>query len=302
VRIQKRAASWILTSGELQAEVVPAQGGKIRRLLSRPQGRNLFFTDPRPRFPRNPQGRYLAHDISGCDECFPTVAGFPGRFGQDHGLLWDQPWRAQRQGERLVAWATRPGKMPVQFIRQIWSPRPSTLRLEYTVVNLSTRSLPFLYSSHPILALEPESTLALPGVRQLRVLGHNGLLASGRSQRWPVARTRAGKTLRLNTLFLPEKKLAGKWFAPGKGVAQVTFPSIRRRLTLTWDRTALPYLGLWLSLGVPLDAKIPDQAAWVCAALEPCTLPQDACQPASANHLLPNEPFNFWIQWELSGY
>jgi len=226
-----------------------------------------------------------------------------GRFGQDHGLLWDRPWNAEKQGDRLVTWITRPGKLPVQFVRQIWAPRPQQLRQEYTLVNLGRQPLPFLYSSHPILALEPDSRLELPGVKSLTVLGHNGVLKSGKSQPWPVARTIAGKTLRLDTQFTAEKQVAGKWFAPGKGLVKATFPSIRRKLILTWDQKALPALGIWLSLGINLDSKVSDPGSWICAALEPCTSPQDVVAKVPQPCLIfPEKPFVFWIQWELSRY
>ncbi len=299
MNLQRRGKIWMVTSGELTAEVTPSQGGKIRRLMAQPQKRNLFFTDPRRRFPISARGKYLAHDISGFDECFPTVGTSEGIFGQDHGLLWDRPWQAEQQGKELVTWITRPGKMPVQFIRRISAPRPNHLRQEYTVLNLGTNLLPFIYSAHPILALDPESKISLPGVKTLSVLGHNGVFKAQRVQPWPLARVASGHTMHMDTVFIPEKQAAGKWFAQGQGNASVSFPGISRTLHLTWDAETLPYLGIWLSLGVALDPRISSNK-WICAALEPCTSPHDVLSATRKPCILsPERPFNFWIEWEL---
>jgi|GEM_PF-1859626 len=295
MRITRKGKYWLVETGKLVAEVAP-MGGKIRRLISAASGRDFFFQDPRRRF-RGPD--YIQHDISGFDECFPTVGKAPGRFGQDHGLLWDRVWTVQPERDSLLAWVERPGGIPVRFERRICSPRPATLRLEYSLKNLSRKPLPFIYSSHPILALEPGSKISLPGVDHLAVLGHNGLLKAGRRQSWPAGELAGGAKVRLDTDFRADRALAGKWFARRVDRARITFPGSREALGLRWDRQALPYLGIWLSLGIPLAAGS-RPGDWVCAALEPCTYPHDILDPKKNQALAPAGVLSFWIEWEIT--
>jgi len=295
VDILRRGKNWWVTSGGLTAEVCPQLGGKIRRLVSRVSGRNFFFEDPR----RRPTGDgYLGHDISGQDECFPTVGKSRGRFEIDHGVLWDTAWSARADGDRLVTWISRPQGMPVEAVRTISAPGPNRLRLDYTFVNLGRRPLPFIYSSHPILVPAPESKVFLPGVRQLQVFGQNGKLRAGAMQPWPEARLAGGGNTRLDTGFTPDRALCGKWFAAGTGEAAVTFPDTGERLDLTWDRETLPVLGVRLSLGVVLAASRPRPEQWMCVALEPCTVAHDVRHQAQPQAWLePDRPFSFWLEW-----
>lgn len=285
-----------ISSGDLVAEVDLAQGGKIRALRSRRSGRNFLFRDPR----RHPRGRsYLENDLSGWDECFPTVGASHAPQALDHGVLWRSSWTGQRFEQQLLTKVVRPNGMPVMLTRILTPVRPNRLLFDYTFLNLGRDPLPFIYSSHPILALDPNSRIRLSRVHQLLVLGQNGRLRSGRRQPWPVATAANGETVRLDTHFTPDRQLAGKWFAKGSGPALVTYPRTGEALRWTWDQEKLPYLGIWLSLGIPLDRERPEPEKWVCAALEPCTSKRDLLDPNHALRLLPGEPFSFWIQVEL---
>ncbi len=154
--IKHLGKKWLVTAGDLMLEIDLACGGKLRRLCSRRSRRNFFFRDPRRRL----RGRaYLQHDISGGDECFPTVGKAEGRFGADHGMLWDVPWEGYRLGGQLVTRISHPHGMPVMLTRTAAVSGLNQILLDYTFVNLGKTSLPFIYSSHPILALEPKSRI-----------------------------------------------------------------------------------------------------------------------------------------------
>ncbi|MEW6516517.1 MAG: hypothetical protein AB1439_06415 [candidate division FCPU426 bacterium] len=294
IRLSQRR--WRISSGDLVADVDLAHGGKIRALRSRRSGRNFLFHDPR----RNPRGeKYLEHDISGWDECFPTVGASAAPQALDHGVLWRTPWHGQRFERQLVTKVVKPNGMPVMLTRIITPMESNRLLFDYTFLNLSREPLPFIYSSHPILAVDPDSRIRLSHIRQLLVLGQNGRLKSGRRQPWPVATETDGTTVRLDTHFTPDRQLAGKWFAKTPGPALVTFPRTGEALRWTWDAEKLPYLGIWLSLGIPLDERHPDPEQWICAALEPCTSKRDLLEPEHSLQLLPGEPYSFWIQVEL---
>ncbi len=286
-----------IVSGNLQAELDLESGGKICRLISIKSKRNFFFKDPR----HSPQGKkYIQHDISGFDECFPCVGKSPGRFGMDHGVLWDIPWQAYRQGGRIISGISRPHGMPIIFTRIISKSGPHKIHLDYTILNTGKKNIPFIYSAHPILALDVNSRIKLAGVKNLSVSGHNGLLKSSTRQNWPVAVLKNGSQARLDTNISSQRKLAGKWFAKDISAAKITFPSTHEYLTLSWDHEKLPYMGLWLSLGISLDKSDTPGKQWNCVALEPCTHDQDIINPGKTPDLMPGAPFSFWIEWKLS--
>lgn len=294
--ISLRGKTWRVVSGDLMAEIDLAQGGKIRALRSRASRRNFFFQDPR----RAPRGRqYLEHDISGWDECFPTVGKSPARYGADHGVLWSTPWEGYCHTRQFVSRVSRPQGMPIILTRVISPNGPNCILFDYTLVNLGKQPLTFIYSSHPILAPDRRTRVRLPGVTFLSVLGHNGLLKSGSRHAWPAAVLKNGKSARLDTDFSAQRKIAGKWFVAGIASAEVTFPETRESLRLTWDQENLPSLGYWISLGLPLDPAAPQAESWRCLALEPCTDGKDVLDPAAAGKLSPGQSFSFWIQWEL---
>ncbi|MCD4812432.1 hypothetical protein K8S19_01870 [bacterium] len=294
--VKQRKHIWRVVSGDLEIEIDCLAGGKIRRLLSRKSKRNFFFKDPRKQL----NGKaYLEHDISGFDECFPTVGKSQGRFGMDHGVLWNTSWQASRQGDQLITRVVRPHGMPVIFTRIVSKSGPNKIHLDYTIVNTGKTAFPFIYSSHPILALDTQSRIVLPGVKQLSVLGHNGALKAGNRQPWPLAVLKNGTPTRLDTHFSARRQLAGKWFAKGIGSAEISFPSTKERLTLTWDQEKLPYMGLWLSLGIPLDKRHTESKDWICAALEPCSHNHDIINSRKIAALKPGEPYSFWMEWEL---
>ncbi len=85
----------------LHVAIEPAHGGKIRSFTSKRTGVDYLFADPRTRF--TDLGDYSDHDISGFDECFPTVwpCNYPdgschGMPLRDHGYLWQGAWQPEQ--------------------------------------------------------------------------------------------------------------------------------------------------------------------------------------------------------------
>ena len=60
----------ILENDILKVSIHPYLGGKIRSFISKSTGTELLYQDSRTEFSNRD---YSAHDVSGFDECFPTV-------------------------------------------------------------------------------------------------------------------------------------------------------------------------------------------------------------------------------------
>jgi hypothetical protein len=292
----QRKNIWRVTSGELQAEIDVRAGGRIRALRSQKSKRNFLFTHPAHKTKSKAQS---VSEISGWKECFPTVKKSLGRFGQALGVLWNVPWEAYQQGKQLITRIARPHGMPVIVTRVITANRTNCIRFDYTVVNLSKNAQPFVYSSYPIFKVDAQSRIRLLGVKQLTVAENNGSFKTGTVQTWPVATLKNGDKCRLDTQLSSERKLSGRWFAKNCHGASITFPRSKERLVLRWDQEHLPFLGLWLSLGLPLDPKFEDPKLWKCVALTPGNSVSDSVQSRKTPELKPGEAFSFWLEWRL---
>ncbi|MNK30472.1 Aldose 1-epimerase [compost metagenome] len=266
---QKRDGEVLLLSDDhLEAVVLPAHGGKISSLIDRRTGREWLWKNPYLDVKRpDPGDSYVRdHDTGGFDECFPAVSEgpFPAAPWQDqripdHGELWAVPWETEvsEGGVTLVA-STR--MFPMRFVRRM-TLREGTLRLDYQVSNPSDRPFPFIWSSHPLLALEDGMRIDLPEGHPLEVYGSDRLGDRHTPLVWPHA---DGRDLSRVARSGWSAKLAGP--APARGWVGLKHQD--RMLRLGYDPAQVTDLGLWLNMGgwCPLPGKAP----YFNLGLEPC--------------------------------
>ena len=298
--VKKNSGSlYQVNMGNFVLEIVPKLGGKIKSLISQNSGRDFFFKDPRNNY--SGQG-YLGHDISGWDECFPNVGKTKGIFRWDHGVLWDKAWQIEVEKDKIITYVNRPNGLPINFFRVLQIIDKNKLRFKYKIENLSNNKFPFIYSAHPILAPDNNTRVIIPGIKFLKVLGHNGKFKAKKRQAWPKSKLLNNNLTRWDTNFTPDREIAGKWFARGINQVEIAFPKTNERLGISWDKKSLPYLGLWISLGLALAGNKKDARKWNCLALEPTNWPNDTinkCQQVPK--LQPKGSFSFWIDWQIKG-
>ncbi|MEA2519578.1 MAG: hypothetical protein QOF49_1658, partial [Chloroflexota bacterium] len=134
----------------------------------------------------------------------------------------------------------------------------------YRVENQGTGSLPFLWSIHPLLALDPGSTVELDRAAEVRITTAVGFDTppERRLDRSIVNGIAAGTAL----------KAYARMEAPGTALARR--PS-GATLRFTWDVAVLPVAGLWLDFGGwPADAPVHQ------VAIEPTTSEDDDLRSA----------------------
>ena len=155
-----------------------------------------------------------------------------------------------------------------------------TLRLDYSVTNLSSERVPWSWAAHPLFAVEEGDRIVLPeSIKRLRLEGSGGgrLGKSGDAVAWPMATLANGGEGDLSVADAANSGIGDKLFAgplsASENWCELVRPSAGVRIRVSFDAQATPYLGLWICYGGWPERPGPKQ---VCVALEPATAPVDS--------------------------
>jgi galactose mutarotase-like enzyme len=278
-----------LRSEELELVAVPAAGMRITH-LRRLRGREwLWRNDQMPlALPRAGSSYVDTADSGGWDECFPTVGPSPlpgadpeGPTLPDHGELWSADWTSsvyEHADGTTLASATRGTRLPYRFEREVTLLKDApVVRVRYRLHHTGGAPFPWLWSSHPLLNVQPGSTLALAELGQVKldhVEGRQDLEADDVVS-WPGA---IGGTAGVFT-FPPSAGWAVKLFGdlPSPGPLVVTDPRAGERLEITASPAEVPQVGVWINVG---GWAPPGRRPYYNLGLEPCIGAPDRLQDA----------------------
>jgi galactose mutarotase-like enzyme len=269
-----------LRAGEVEAVVIPGLGLKVSN-LRRGGGREwLWRSDQIPLAPPTPGASYVeTADSGGWDECFPTVGPsmIPGRPDApplpDHGELWSARWESavyERNGSVTIAGRALSERFPCEFIRELTLvPDEPVVRLRYALRHLGGDPFPWIWSSHPLLTVQPGSLLQLPGVTQVKVDAAHGRpdLEVDDLVSWPGGI--GGRQEAFEFPALDREPWAAKMFADAGGdrCAVLTDPRRGERLEFRVDRSRVPQVGVWINCA---GWAPPGKRPYYNLALEPC--------------------------------
>jgi galactose mutarotase-like enzyme len=282
-QLSEEGEALLLSDEALEVRLLPSHGGKIASLIDRQTGRDWLWKNPylEPVLPVPGDDFVKDHDTGGFYECFPAVSAGPypvapwqDRRIPDHGELWAVPWQVERTEEGLGMIA-QTHVFPVRFERRI-SLRQGCLRLDYRASNPTEHPFPFIWSAHPLFALEKGMRIDLPEGHVLEVFGSDRLGDRHTPVCWPHA---AGLDLSRAERTGWSAKLAGR--SPERGWVGLTHQD--RTLRVTYDPAQVTDIGLWLNMGgwCPLPGKDP----YFNLGLEPCIGWGDDLAYAVSNHL-----------------
>ncbi|HET7427328.1 MAG TPA: hypothetical protein VFJ50_09825 [Gemmatimonadales bacterium] len=305
-------AAIALRSDEVEVVAIPALGVKLTH-LRRLRGREwLWRSDQIPLALPRPGASYVeTADSGGWDECFPTVGpspipGAPAGTAPlpDHGELWSAAWSSSvyehADGTTLTATAQGAG-LPYEFQRDVTLLRDTAaVRLGYRLRHTGSAPFPWIWSAHPLLNVQPGSTLALPGVHQVKLDAVHGRddLSRGDVVSWPAA---IGGTA--DRFVLPEAagwavKLFGDLGREGR--MELTDPRHGERLELVVDPAMVPQVGVWINVGGWAPAGL---RPYYNLALEPCIGAPDRLDDAmvwgTAQMLPPGAERAWWVEVRL---
>jgi galactose mutarotase-like enzyme len=268
-----------LRSDEVEVVAIPALGMKLTN-LRRLDGREwLWRSDQIPLKPPEAGTSYVeTADSGGWDECFPTVGpcAIPGAPPgtpplQDHGELWSAAWTSSvydHANGTTLAGSARGSVFPYEFHRQVTlDPIEPRVRFHYQVRNTGDTPFPWIWSSHPLLNVQPGSELTLPGVSQVKVSAVHGRddLSENDVVSWPGAIGGASDGF----TFPPDGRWAIKLFGDLSPDARMVLTDPRKgeRLELVVRREEVPQVGVWINCqGWAPAGRTP----YYNLALEPC--------------------------------
>jgi galactose mutarotase-like enzyme len=248
-----------LRTDELEVVAVPRVGMKLTN-LRRPGGREwLWRNDQIPLAHPQPDASFVeTADSGGWDECFPTVgpspipgaaAGTPAL--PDHGELWSAQWTSsvyEHAGGVTLAAAAAGRLLPYEFQREITlEPRDPVMRLRYRIRNTGASPFPWIWSAHPLINVQPGTTLEMPSMRQVRIAAVHGMaeLNVGDIVSWPDAF--GGQNGRF--VFPDQGEWAVKLFGDVGRSGRMTLVDPRggERLELVVRPEEVPQVGLWIN-------------------------------------------------------
>jgi galactose mutarotase-like enzyme len=300
-----------LTTGEIEVVAVPSLGMKLTNLRRRRGREWLWRSDQIPFAPPRPGASYVeTADSGGWDECFPTVgpSPVPGSPGTpplpDHGELWSAPWTSsvyEHADGVTLAGSARGERLPYEFHREVTlDPQEPLVRLTYRLRHAGGAPFPWIWSAHPLLNVQPGTTLSLPGTRQVKLDAVHGRddLGRGDVASWPEAIGGAP-----DPFTMPEPggwalKLFGDVGA--EGLMVLTDPRAGERLELRVRPDEVPQVGVWINCG---GWAPPGKRPYYNLALEPCLGAPDRLEDAvgwgTAQTLAPGEERTWSVEVRL---
>lgn len=267
----------VFENDALRMTILPELGAKVISLVLKASAHEYLWRQPgRPlRLPEY-ASTFTDYDISGWDECFPTIYPTlypldPWRGIQvpDHGEVWSLPWLWELQGDALRMW-THSVRFAYRFERTFRFAGDGTVEIEYGVYNPTAFALQALWSMHPFLNVSPASRILLPPQTRIRVEAskHNRLGGFLTEHPWPQTVDNLGQPTDLGLLGSPEQAINDKLYTTPltSGWAALFDPMSDHYLAFTFDPNDVPFVGICTIRGGWPEGDIPAFTV----ILEPC--------------------------------
>jgi hypothetical protein len=256
-----------LESDALRLVACPELGGRIVSLVDRRSGREWLVQgiDPAAAAPwAAEEAIFGGAEAFGWDECLPTVAPCAdpldpdGPSLRDHGDQWGRAASQDVVASSLVtAWPV--GRWPYRFERRI-ELNGGVVDVAYRLVNDGPRDLPFLWSMHALLALDPGAVVRIeePGAARLTAAHGYAVPPDPACAEWLVPSAPTATFVKAYTRLRPPGRVSVR--QPDGAVLEVD-----------WDLAVAPVAGIWLDFGGWPPGGPP---GWQ-AAIEPTTSEDD---------------------------
>jgi hypothetical protein len=267
----------------LSVEVLPEIGAKVLSLLWKPSGREHLWRQPGRELRRPYYGApFDQYDISGWDECFPSIGEvhypdgpWKGIIVPDHGELWSQPWQWEWRKQTLRMWVDSV-RFGYHFERSLDFAGSDHIAIHYRVANPTPFPFRALWSMHPFFTVSPSSRVLLPsGVSVVTELSMGDRAGPYLSRNpWPMmqdqsVRDGSHKEIDLSIMGPRHQNYAEKLFSTllPEGWSALYDAATGEFIAFTFDPTEVPFMGIcqirdgWPSEGESAFTTI----------LEPCT-------------------------------
>ncbi|MGL1892930.1 MAG: hypothetical protein OCD02_14955 [Spirochaetaceae bacterium] len=266
----------ILENDEIRVEVLPSRGGKISSIFNKSKKCEWLYQDSSKDNKESIPSVFGKTDAFGFDEMFPTINReiIPGILNKpielpDHGELWSKKWTVIDSDNTSLGMAVKGELLPYIFKRKIQL-LSNEIHIHYSVENLSSVSLPSLWTPHPLFSFFEDTKVLLPkGLKSIRQAMNGGILGSLNR----VHDTDGSGVIEKSVpLFKPFNLPANSCFKFYSGEplqeGYCGLKDKRGTLEMIFSETSLPWLGFWINNG-----------GWnnqYNIALEPATAPMDS--------------------------
>ncbi|OGU39968.1 MAG: hypothetical protein A2315_00015 [Ignavibacteria bacterium RIFOXYB2_FULL_35_12] len=251
----------VIENEKIRAVFLPEIGGKMKELINLKTGTQFLQENQREDkvYSRALYGSdFLKYDVSGFDECFPTVSACEKNLKEDkkhcfpdHGELWSRAWEFSQVAD-FITLSIEGMKSRYLFKKKIGLIE-DTIEITYTVRNLSSRTFPYIWSAHPLLKISEGDKLLLPENTEAvalywasdPVIGKQGDLLN------LSYITRDQNELDFSVVPNKSTNIAMKCFTGKltKGYAGLYKKQKDETILFTFDADEIPYLGIWLCYG-----------------------------------------------------
>lgn len=285
-----------LVAGPLSVDLVPAMGAEIRSIRHERLGEVLWDFDVEPNRDlrtlsetvapaTDHASRWLDDYYGGWQILFPNAGSAARVNGDDHGYHGSAsrvPWTvlSAADGEACLEAQVTPS---FHVRRSVVADRSGTaVSLSTEITNTSDIQQPFLWFEHPAFPLTADMELSLSGtLLQVPRDSHSEsmTLPSGGEAQRPRIPVVEGS---VDVGHLPGTGVEKVFLAsPTNPSATLTWPSLRRQITLRWDGELFPYLWIWIQNQAQ---RYPFLGRTACVALEPATSPTMGGLSVAAEH------------------
>jgi galactose mutarotase-like enzyme len=267
-----------LQNASLAVTVLPSEGGRVASLRSLRSGIEFLkqsYPDGRA-VDASMDARFQDGPCAGIEECLPTVgASGPETVGgaaPDHGDFWQLVWSVEETSKEQVRLHALGFSRTLLFTKRL-TLQGDALRIRYSVENTGDVPQSFLYACHPLFAVDPGDEILLPPDVRTLFLDYsrdNRVGMRGEMIGWPNSPAEA----HLNFVKPRDAGTAEMLYTSRllEGRCGVYRSVPRQMLIVTFDISALPFLGVWLCYGGwPGGAGMQQYAV----ALEPTTSPHN---------------------------
>lgn len=279
-----------IESSSIRIEIVPELGGKLVSILYKPTGKEwLMDSGNRSLQPPKYGTTFTDWDMSGWDECFPTINAclsvIEGEIHlPDHGELWSIPWEYVIE-ENAVVCSVQSPQLPYRFTRRISFPSVDRIQLDYCAYNTGDHPLPFLWVPHPQFTVTEATRILLPESMEEMLCVYNGhSLKTGESYAWDDVSLITPEITGDARKFYYDGQVPAGWSGL-YGEESGTF------LILSVPQDKVPYLGIWMDEGMFNDR--------VTCALEPSIGYYDSLEMAIGNGTAQVIPAESSFEWQL---
>ena len=270
----------VLENEFVRIRVVPEVGAKIVELFDKRNSHEWLWSDSsRPVKKTVYAAKYDEFDISGFDECFPTIG--VSKYSRnssitlpDHGELWSVPWDSRIDHQSILS-TVASTILNYQFSRRITLDSENVL-IDYEITNNSQTAIDGLWSAHPLFALSKTGKIRISeNPVMYKEFGFGGRIGEDgddwyaghlSAHVWPRVRNSRGEELDLSE-FKSDEGVTDKVVlrSPKDGKVALELSELKRMITFNFDPQQIPYVGICFNLTAwPLNGQ---KATWI--AIEP---------------------------------